>query len=402
MFSFTDTKAFCTVGHPKQTGTAVAQVKKLNTTYPVSLAFAFNGALFGGWASRIPEFKQQLSLSSHSLSLALLCLAFGAIASFPIAGRLLSTLSARHLCSITMVLYAFAFIAVGISNTILTLCTLVFLFGALHGAMDVAMNTWASEWESCSRKALMPFFHAMFSLGAGLGAASGAWMASLDVTPLLHFSALALCLSPSLLLIRPHINQGHLNKHSDTPHKMLAFPSNSLLVVAIVAFSCALGEGAMADWAAVFAHEVIDSSHSEAAIAYVIFSVSMVVLRLTGGVLIDKWGVVTVVRGCAYCSMLGAIVLVTATTLTWSYMGFALLGIGYSIIMPAVFSRAAAVNPQHPGSAIAGVATFAYGGMLLGPVLIGFLAEIVSLRGAFVLFVVLSIYIVAAAPRFAP
>lgn len=263
-----------------------------STSYAISLAFAFNGALFGGWASRIPEIKQQLTLSSQDLSLVLLCLALGAILSFPLAGRLLYGVSARRLSAITMALYGLAFITVGISHTMQALCALVFLFGGLHGAMDVSMNTWASERESIANKPLMPLFHAMFSLGAGLGAASGALMAMFDVDPALHFAALVLCLSPCVLPILANVE-----------------------------------------------------------------------------------------------------------SLPLSYTGFALLGIGYSIIMPAAFTRAASINPQHPGSAIASVATFAYGGMLIGPVLIGILADALSLRSAFVLFIVLSAFVAAVAKQ---
>ena len=367
------------------------------STKAVSSIFIFNGALFGAWASRIPSIKQQFDISHQELSILLLLLAAGAIASFPMAGKLTDSLGASRLSKLTFWLYALAFIFIGFSPNIILLGFAVFFFGSIHGAMDVAMNSWASDIEAQNNKVIMPFFHAMFSFGAGIGAASGALMSWFDVTPNYHFVIFIIFMWPCYFWVK----KGLVTKIKSSDDKQqtagFKFPKGSLFIVALIAFSCAIGEGAMADWTAVYMSQEVNSSHSEAAIAYTIFSLFMVLTRLAGSQLINRFGVVPTVKVCALSSFIGALIVIMATTVLISYLGFALLGIGYSIVIPLAFSRAANVNNVSTGSAIAGVATFAYGGMLLGPVVIGLLADMLSLRIAFILFLVLSVYVFFAA-----
>lgn len=362
--------------------------------------FGFNGALFGAWASRIPAYKQQLALSEQDLSAVLFCLAIGAILSFPVAGRTLLRIRASRLSALIALAYALSFVALGMSNNLIAVCCAVFVFGAMHGAMDVAMNTWATELEADQSKTMMPFFHAMFSLGAGLGAGSGAILSGLNVGTPLHFFILLLLMSPACITVLANLdNAAELKNAQDNPPRS-GLPSAKMMIIALVGFSCALGEGAMTDWAAVFTHESLGASHSEAAMAYVVFSVCMVFMRLSGGYLLCYLGKVTMLRVCACCSFAGAVLLVVTTSLPLALFGFALLGVGYSVVVPLVFSRAAELRPDHPGAGIASAATFAYGGLLLGPVVIGVLAELGSLQGAFMLLVVLSFYVLLVAKQF--
>lgn len=363
----------------------------------VSAVFIFNGALFGAWASRIPAITQAFDMSHQELSVLLLLLAAGAICSFPIAGKLTDSIGASRLSCLTFMIYAAAFALIGVSPNIYMLGLAIFVFGALHGAMDVAMNTWASEVETQSKKAVMPFFHAMFSLGAGIGAASGAIMSSFEIEVTIHFIIFISLFIPCYFWLKNSAYNQAKQGESNGGNANFKFPRGSLLIVAIVAFSCALGEGAMADWTAVFMTQEVNSSHSEAALAYTLFSIFMVLTRLSGTWLLAKLGTKAVVKLCAISSLSGAVIVVSAHTVITSYLGFALLGIGYSIIMPLAFSKAAKIGGNHSGTAIASVATFAYGGMLLGPVILGFLADIISLRMAFLLFAVLSTYVFFAA-----
>ena len=359
----------------------------------VSMVFIFNGTLLGAWASRIPAIMQTLEISQQELSVLLFLLAAGAISSFPVAGKLSDSIGASELSAITFWLYGSPFIFIGFSANIIMLGISIFIFGCIHGAMDVAMNSWASEVEAQKGKTIMPFFHAMFSLGAGIGAASGAIMSWLDVTPALHFTSLVLLLIPGYWWVRKGLSSSPKKAIKNTVTKKFILPKGRLLVVALIAFSCALGEGAMVDWTAVYMSQEINSSHSEAALAYTIFSIFMVLTRLSGSSLIDRFGAVNMVKWCALSSFIGAIIVVTANAVFISYLGFALLGIGYSIVMPLAFSKAASVDKVNKGNAIAGIATFAYGGMLLGPVLLGMMAEVFSLRVSFTLFIFLSIYV---------
>ncbi|WP_100915801.1 MFS transporter [Pseudoalteromonas spongiae] len=360
---------------------------------PVALVFIFNGLLFGAWASRVPFIKESFGFSEMQLSALLLLLAFGAISSFAVAGSMADKVGASKLSFWLCILYPFPFALISLSENILLLAISLFLFGWVHGAMDVSMNSWGTSIEKQSKKILMPFFHAMFSFGAGLGAASGVLAATYHTALFTHFIIVSFLVIPICWWLRKHKHLSAVDGVNKVKKASFSFPKGSLLVVAMVAFSCALGEGAMADWASIYMSSEINSSHAQAALAYTVFSIFMVLTRLSGHKIIEILGIVNTVRLCSISSMLGALLLVVINNTYVSLFSFSLLGIGYAILMPLAFSKAAKINENNAGAAIASIAMFAYGGMLLGPVLIGVLAEFLSLKTAFYTFVITSIFV---------
>ena len=139
----------------------------------VAAMFILNGALFGIWASRIPAIRDRLELSHEALGYGLLFMAAGAVCSFPITGRLTDRFGAVAITRIIAVLYTGSLILLALADGLWGLAVFLFVFGAFHGSMDVAMNAWAAEVEQAYDKPVMSSFHAMWSLGAGLGALSG-------------------------------------------------------------------------------------------------------------------------------------------------------------------------------------------------------------------------------------
>ncbi|MGQ7843468.1 MFS transporter [Granulosicoccus sp. 3-233] len=358
----------------------------------VTAMFLLNGALFGAWASRIPTVAERFSLDAGTLGFVLLALAFGAILSFPLAGGLCERYGAAFVTRTIAVLYALSLVGIAAAPALPLLVLAIILFGAAHGSMDVAMNAWAAEVEREIGASVMSGFHAMFSLGAGLGAASGfaAVRFGLDVSA--HFLLLSLVLLTLALLLSniPGTNRKPVAAVASSS-VFLSVPRGTLFFVGMVAFGISLGEGAMADWSAIYLVSVAGSPLDTAALGYACFSTMMVVLRLLGDRVVSLLGPVVTVRVSAVCAMSGVALAVIAATPLWSLCGFALMGAGYAIVMPLVFSRAANDPDTPPGPAIAGVATLAYGGMLLGPPVIGFLAELIGLRAAFLLLAALAL-----------
>ncbi len=364
----------------------------------VAAMFILNGALFGAWASRIPSIQHSFELSPKELGLFLLLLAAGAISAFPMSGYLCDRIGTKQVTMICALAYCPTLVLIGISPDITTLAISIFLFGAAHGAMDVSMNGWGAEVEKRLGHSIMSNLHAMFSIGAGVGAGFGAIITSSGLDYTLHFIIFPVILLP--LIGFSHIQWQAAPTIKKAQSKKFVMPKGSLLVVAIVAFSCAVGEGAMADWSAVFLNTVIEATLSESALGYTIFSIAMVIMRLLGDTIITRLGAVRTIQFCGTAAFLGAVVITTSDSLATSYLGLVFLGMGYSIVMPLVFSKAASSDQLSLGTAIASVAIFAYGGMLLGPPLIGFIAELFSLRAAFQLFIVLALVVFLGATAF--
>ncbi len=361
----------------------------------VSAMFGLNGGLFGIWASRIPAFVERFEISEGALGILLLCMAIGAIVSFPLAGRASDRIGAARLTRILAVYYAATLILLAISPAFWFLGIALAFFGSAHGAMDVAMNAWAAEVEREAGRPIMPVFHAMWSLGAGLGALSGylAGLAGLGVV--VHLGGLALLIAAAALFLADVEWQSVRSASVEGP--AFAFPRGALALVGLIACAAGLGEGAMADWSAVYLIGELQSGEAQAALGYAVFSVAMVGTRLSGSVIIARLGPAGTTRAAGLTATIGAALLASADALWLALAGFALLGIGYATIIPLAFSRAAADGGTGAGRAIASVATLGYGGMLIGPPLIGGVAELTSLRVSFLLLAMLAFAMVAMA-----
>lgn len=366
----------------------------------VVAAFAFNGLLFGAWAARVPAFKDGFDLDPGTLGLLLLALAGGAITSFPIAGALSEKWGPERLSIRCAWVYGPALVALPFAPNPMVLGVLLFAFGAFHGAMDVAMNGWGARVEERLHRNTMSIFHAMFSLGAGLGAASGYFAVRFGADPDWHFAIVAVfggALAFAAMI--PARRQHELPVGLSEKRPLVALPSGPLFLVGLIAFTVSMGEGAMADWSAVFLRIVADATDAQAALGYAVFSVMMVITRLCGGFLVTQFGPVRTTRASALTAFAGLTVAMLDRSLVPVLMGFALMGVGYAVVMPLVFSRAARDPVVAPGPAIASVATLGYGGMLLGPPLIGFIAQITGMRLSFTVLAGLTLLAFVLAPR---
>lgn len=352
------------------------------TWLAVSAMFILNGALYGMWASRIPAAARIHTLDEGDLGLLLLLLAGGAITAFPLAGRFADRFGAAPVTLIIAVAYAIALCLIGLAPTVLLLALALFIFGATHGAMDVAMNTWAGEAEAHIARPVMSSFHAMFSLGAGLGAASGYAAERFEVGIAPHFiiGSLAI-LVITLAFARIPWTSPRQASTENTP--LFPFPRGPLIAVGLIAFCSSMGEGAMVDWSALYLVDIAQVDAANAALGYTVFSIAMVITRLLGDQVTHRLGPVTTARIAGAFATAGTLCAIIFASYGMALLGFALMGVGYAVIMPLAFSRAARDPHLPPGTAIASVATLGYGGLLLGPPIIGFIAHATSLRVGF-------------------
>jgi len=376
---------------------------------PVAFMFFFNGALFGAWASRIPDVKSLYSLGDAQLGSLLLVMAAGAIVSFPLAGVFIEKTGAAKIALLLALVNAVAFLMLGISTSLALTALALLVFGASHGGMDVAMNAWGGKVEQDNKASIMSRLHAIWSVGAGVGALSGVIALRFEQSLFPHFFYWLVILGlAGFFAVRLPSDAPLVETATKKAASSFALPTGSLRLIGLIALCAALGEGAMADWAAVYSVDVLNTSSSNAAISYACFSAAMVIMRLSGDWLIVQTGDIRALQLAGALATTGALVVTTAPTplpqfaglpaYPYALAGFALLGVGYALVMPIAFSRAARDPHTQPGHAMAATATLGYGGMLLGPPVIGFLAAVSSLQTAFMVLVVGGMTILCLAP----
>ncbi|GGV00455.1 MFS transporter [Streptomyces litmocidini] len=350
----------------------------------LTLFFALDGFLFAGWVVRIPAVKQQTGASAGDLGLALLGVSAGAVITMTLTGRLCRRHGSHAVTVATAVLLSLSVALPALTRSPLALGLVLLVFGAAYGGINVAMNSAAVDLVTALRRPVMPSFHAAFSLGGMLGAGLGGLLAG-SLSPTAHLLgltvvglALTAVAGPVLLRhpspVRPEaLPAPSAPKGSGT---RAAGPRRTVLVFGVIALCTAYGEGALADWGALHLTQDLHAHPGTAAAGYSVFALTMTAGRLSGTALLERLGQTRALVAGGTTAAAGMLLGALAPSVWAALLGFAITGLGLANIFPVAVARAGAV--AGPGG-VATASTLGYGGMLLGPPAIGFLADRFSL-----------------------
>jgi len=250
--------------------------------------------------------------------------------------------------------------------------------GAANGVLGVAMNAQAAAVERAYGRPIMASFHALFSLGGLAGSAVGGVLAGQGVGVRAHLAGTAAALAAAAWLAARRLLPPAADAAPDAP--AFARPTRALLALGVVAFCVLFGEGAMADWTAVYLRDVAGTGPGLAAAGYAAFSLTMAGGRLVGDALTVRLGPRRLVLGGGLLAAAGLALAVAVPTPWAAVAGFAAVGAGFATIFPSVLAAAGRTPGQSAGTAIAAVSTLGYTGFLAGPAAIGLIADATSLR----------------------
>jgi len=367
--------------------------------------FLLNGIAIGNWVTRIPDVQRTLDLSEGQLGLALLGAALGALVALPASGLLMARFGSRPMlvgagvgvCAMLPLLPA--------APSLPLLFAALFAFGIAFGTMEVPANAQAVLVETAWGSPLMSSFHAMFSVGGLVGAAMGGAIAGMGVPPSLHLLLVAAPLAVMALLARPRLlpdadpADGHGHGHSHDHAPRFAIPRGALLGLGAIACCVLLGEGAMADWSAVYLSRALGAGAAAAALGYTAFSLTMAGGRLAGDALTQRFGPVAMLRGGGLLVALGLGAALLANTVPAMAVGFACVGAGLAASFPIVIGAAGRVPGVPPSLGLTAVATAGYVGFLAGPPVIGFVSQVGGLRAGMAVVALLGLAVAALAGR---
>ncbi|HAL21411.1 MFS transporter [Stenotrophomonas sp. S48] len=342
-------------------------------------AFFIPGFATAIWATLVPFAKARSGVDDATLGLILLGLGAGSLLAMPLAGVLAARLGCRTVMIATSALICLSLPWLAVASSPWALGAILFVFGAGVGAMDCTMNVQAVVVERESRRAMMSGFHAFYSIGGFVGAAStlllGAWLPLLPAV-LVGCAVMVLIALPALRHWR--------NERVAHEGPFLAWPRGIVLFISVLAFVAFLAEGTMLDWSALLLTDVRGVAPTLAGLGYAAFALSMTVARLFGDRVVDHLGRHRAIVLGGLLGAAGVLVLTLVTPWQASLVGYVMLGLGCANVVPALFSLAGNQTRMPEGVAITAVTTLGYAGVLAGPVLIGFAAHHVGLVGAFI------------------
>jgi predicted MFS family arabinose efflux permease len=351
-------------------------------TWATRLIFFISGIGMAGWAPMVPYAKARLGMDDASLGLVLLALGGGSMVSMPLMGWLTHRYGNRRVMGVAGLLLSLALPMLAVVSSTAMLVAALLYFGVTLGALNVSMNAHAVEVERRDGRALMSGFHALFSIGGLAGAASMSALLALGCP--LWVCTLVISVVQVVVVITQYGNLLSEVKDSAGHATSLRMPQGLVLLLGLLCFISFLAEGSMLDWSAVLLRDVHGFAAASAGIGYACFSVAMAVGRFAGDRVIARLGPVWAVRAGSSIAAAGFLL---ATLMPWpllSLLGFVLIGLGASNIVPVMFSAAGRLPGTPPAISIATVTTLGYAGLLSGPAFIGLLAHASSLQAALV------------------
>ena len=356
----------------------------------VYIVFIGSGFGFASWASRIPQIRDALNASPSQLGLILLAVALGSIIALPLAGMLVHRIGAARSVAVMSVCLAVGLVvvAVGYRSGVPPVVIGLFLIGYGNGTWDVAMNVEGAAVEQRLGVAIMPRFHAGFSVGTVAGALGGAAMVALGVSVLVHLLVVAVILAAvvprSVTAFLPRAIEEELEVAEATsrpPHPLRAWKERRTLLIGLFVLCMAFTEGTGNDWLGV---AMIDGYGTPAVLGpltFAVFLAAMTAGRWFGPGFLERYGRVRVVRTSALVALVGLLLVVFGQVVPVAMVGSVLWGLGAALGFPVGMS-AAADDPAMSAPRVSVVASIGYTAFLAGPPLIGFLGDHVGVLRA--------------------
>lgn len=352
----------------------------------ISLFYFCQGLIFSSWASRIPNIKNALNISEGQLGTLLLLMPIGELATMAIVGKLIATYGSKNVFRIGILCYTFMLIMIALAHNFWTLAVVLALFGMFSNACNIAINTQGVDVEKIYHRSIMSSFHGMWSLAGFTGALIGLLTMNFELKILPHFLIIASIIVTILLfqhryLIDAEPQLTEVKKSTSKPDKIL-------IQLGIIGFLGMATEGTMFDWSGVYFHDIVQAPEKWVTLGYAAFMITMASGRFVGDFFIEKYGKRRILQISGILMGSGLLIAVFFPTLIICTLAFMLIGIGVACTVPTVYSVAGQHKSINPGVALAMVSSISFLGFLMGPPLIGYIAELFDLRYSYALFAI--------------
>jgi fucose permease len=343
----------------------------------VATAFIVNGLLFASLVSRVPDLRSGLHLSNSGLGLLLLAIAAGSLLALPSTGWLITRTSAGAVVRAGTALCAVGLVVAALGAAVLSTVPLaalgLFTYGIGTGMWDVSMNVEGAEVERGLGRSVMPRFHAGFSLGTIAGAGVGVAVTAVGAPMLLHLGVVsvvgAAIAARGTRAFLPAVHHPEADTSSGS-----AWREPRTIVVGLMILCFAVAEGSANDWLSLALIDGYDVEHWVGVAGYAVFVTAMTVGRMSGTVVLDRFGRARVLWATAAAAAIGVVLVVVGDHVLLVVLGILVWGLGASLGFPVGMS-AAADEAARAAARVSVVSTIGYAAFLAGPPLLGALGD---------------------------
>jgi MFS family permease len=380
--------------------TLTTGVSKERIRYAALTFFLAQGLCFSSWASRIPDIKDIFDVHyAFYWALVLFLIPVGKFIAIPLAGYLVSKLGSRIMVQVSIIGYGLSLFAIGMASHIAMLGVFLFCFGVCWNLCDISLNTQAIGIERVYGRTIMATFHGGWSLAACLGALIGFIMIVLDVPPIWHFSLIACIILLITLMGRPYLQEDAEDDRDirddgdkEEGKRRFRMPEKILLQLGLIGLFALIVESAMFDWSGIYFESVIQAPKS-LQIGFLVFMVMMTAGRFLTNYAYRAFGkrnVLLIAGGLIFVgfftsSLLGEVFGSMLMKVIVNSLGFMLVGLGISCMVPTIYSFVGAKSKTPLGIALTILSSISFIGSLIAPLLIGGITQLFGIRYAYLL-----------------
>ncbi|WP_426483318.1 MFS transporter [Flavobacterium sp. 2] len=384
MINFNPLELFQTKGKIKKVFRE-AKASYLNRIrFAVGMFYFGMGLSFATWASRIPDIKTALHLTEGDLGSILFALPMGQLIIMPFSGKMVTKFGSHRVLIFSLIMYVLCLVNLGLATTALQLSLGLFLFGLFGNLANIAVNTQGVYTEVLFRKTIMSSFHGMWSFAGFTGALVGLGMLALNLSPLHHFLIVAgIVLVMIVFNFKFLVKAKEKIKHKGEKKKLFTKPDSALIWLGVIGFCSMASEGVMFDWSGVYFKDIVKAPGPLVILGYTSFMIMMASGRFLGDGLINKFGRERVMQISGVMISGGLFTAVFLPYLIPCTIAFMAVGLGVATIVPTVYSMAGKNPTVPPGEALTIVSSVSFLGFLMGPPVIGHIAQNFGLQFSF-------------------
>ncbi len=344
--------------------------------------------IFSTWVTYIPHISEKLEINEGKIGNAIFFSALGAFFMIRICRHIIDRVGVGRYSYFALIFYCICFFGPFLAYSYVSLCVSLFIFGMASSSFAISLNSLTATIEKQDKMYVMSGSHGFWSIGGMIGAATGSFIAALAQNPILHISILVLLILSIETMLKKHY-YFRKGEHPDVVKKRRSAHFKPLFLIAVIGLIIMVSEGAIADWSALYLKKVIQLDIKYIGFGYAAFAFAMMIGRFSGDSLSRKFGSWKLISFAILIGMLGFVLVLIFNPFV-TILGFFVVGLGFSVVVPEVYRLASNVEDIKTADAVSFVAATTNIGFMLGPVILGYVAE---LRTLHLSFVVLTIFV---------
>lgn len=383
------------------TDISTPQYSKLRIRIAATCLFIAQGVVFASWASRLPDIKADFNVADLlQFGYLMVLIPIGKFFAIPLVGFLFPRIGSKKTVLISILGFVFSLFIIGfIAKNLMMLGTVMFLFGVFWNMTDISLNTQAIEVERVYGKPIIATFHASWSLAACIGALIGYGMINLNFEPRLHFVLITALAVIMILINHKYLPEAQIEVKEKSAKKESSLfdsiknfkmPEMLLIQLGLIWLLALIVENTMFEWSDLYFQSVINAPKSMQ-IGFLVFMIMMFVGRMITSFLYSIWKKTTVLNVAGMLIFVGfltsSMFIHMADDLVLKVVvnsvGFMLIGLGISCVVPTLYSIVAEKSTTPPGLALTIMSAISFAGPLITPLAVGAISNNFGLEWAY-------------------